>query len=251
MIHFVGAGSGAIDLITVRGMHLLEQADCVIYAGSLVNPQLLDYCKNNPEIYNSATMNLEEVLDILISRADMGKNVVRLHTGDPALYGAIGEQMDELKKRGIEYDVTPGITAAFSAAAALKMEMTLPGITQTVIFTRMVGRTGVPEREAIENISRIGATMAIYLSASLAEELSSKLLLGGYKENTPVAICHKVSWPDEKIIITDLTNMAEAVKDNNLELTTLFLVGECIGATDFEKSKLYDKSFETIFRKAE
>ena len=248
MVHFVGAGSGAEDLITVRGMNHLKAADCVVYAGSLVNPKLLDYCKPETEIFNSALMTLEEVMDILISRSQADKYVVRLHTGDPSLYGAIGEQIRELNRLGIKYDVTPGVSAAFSAAASLCQELTLPGISQSIILTRMEGKTPMPEKESIINFAKIGATMAIYLSASDAAGLKSQLLEGGYNLSTPVAICHKVSWPDEKIYITDVEHMDTVVERENLKLTTLFLVGEVLGANDFLKSRLYASDFTTIFR---
>lgn len=250
MIHFVGAGSGAKDLITVRGMELLKKADCVVYAGSLVNKELLDYCKEGTEIYNSATMNLDEVMEILISRAREGKEVVRLHTGDPSLYGAIGEQIDQLKKEGLDFDVTPGVTAAFSAAAALGQELTLPGITQTIIFTRVEGRTKMPERESIRALSMSRSTMAIYLSATRVEKLVEELLAGGYEENTPVAICYKVSWPDERIFKTTVGQLVGLVQRENLTLTTLFLIGDVIGSEEFEKSRLYAPDFSTCFREA-
>lgn len=248
MIHFVGAGSGAVDLITVRGMNLLKEADVVIYAGSLVNPELLEYCKEGAEIFNSAYMDLGEVLALFEKYENDGKNIVRLHTGDPSLYGAIGEQIEFLKAKDIDFDVTPGVTAAFSAAAALGQELTLPGITQTVIFTRVEGKTKVPSKESIKALAQAGATMAVYLSASQAAKLKEDLL-AGYSEDTKVAICHKVSWDDQKIIISTIKDMDKAVKENGLELTTLFLVGDVLEATDFEKSRLYASDFQTIFRK--
>lgn len=250
MIHFVGAGCGAPDLITVRGAKLLEKADCVVYAGSLVNPELLNMCKSEAEIYNSATMDLDEVMDILISRDKSGKEVVRLHTGEPSLYGAIGEQIDVLKQQNIQFDVTPGVTAAFGAAASLGAELTLPGITQTVIFTRVEGRTPMPEDESIERLANAKATMAVYLSATRAEELRNSLLNGGYSKTTPVAICYKVSWPDEKIWVSTVDKFADIVKEQNLTLTTLFLIGDVIGAREFDKSRLYAADFSTIFREA-
>ena len=248
MIHFVGAGCGAADLITVRGMRLLEEADCVIYAGSLVSKDLLKYCKNDALIYDSAYLNLDQVLEIFLSQEAAGHMTVRLHTGDPSLYGAIGEQMRLLDEKSIAYDVTPGVTAAFGAAASMGLEMTLPGITQTVIFTRVEGRTPMPEKESIKALSQAQATMAVYLSATRVEELASQLIAGGYKDTTPVAICFKVTWPDEKIWITTINQMATIVKENKLTLTTLFIVGDVIGAKDFDKSKLYDAAFSTCFR---
>lgn len=250
MIDFVGAGSGAVDLITVRGMNLLKDADCVVYAGSLVNPDILSYCRDDCEIYNSATMNFDEVMEILISKEAAGKKVVRLHTGDPALYGSIGEQIEELKKHNIEYRVTPGVTAAFAAAASCNLEMTLPGISQTVILTRAEGRTRMPQGESIASLASHGATMAIYLSASVADKVSKELIEGGYRPDTPVAICYKVSWPDEAIIYSTVENMAKDAKAAGLTLTTLFIVGECVNAHDFERSRLYAADFSTCYREA-
>lgn len=250
MIHFVGAGCGAADLITVRGMHLLEKADCVIYAGSLVSKDLLTYCKKDAQIHDSAYLDLDQVIEIMRKQEAEGLTTVRLHTGDPALYGAIGEQMRILEEKGIAYDVTPGVTAAFGAAASLGIEMTLPGITQTVIFTRVEGRTPMPARESIEALSKAQATMAVYLSATRTEELMRQLMSGGYKSATPVAVCYKVSWPEEKIWITTVGQMSDIVKENQLTLTTLFIIGDVIGAKDFDKSKLYDASFSTCFRES-
>ena len=250
MIHFVGAGCGAPDLITVRGAKLLEKADCVVYAGSLVNPKLLEYCKEDTPIFNSATMTLDEVMEILISRAKEGKEVVRLHTGDPSIYGAIAEQMDVLDAEGIEYDVVPGVTAAFGAAAQLRTELTLPEISQTVILTRAEGKTPVPNRESISALSAHGASMAVYLSATRVKELRESLLEGGYDKSTPVAICYKVTWPDEKIILSNIENMVKDTEDNGLRLTTLFLISPAIGSKDYKKSRLYAADFSTCYREA-
>ncbi len=250
MIHFVGAGCGAADLITVRGMRLLEEADCVIYAGSLVSKDLLTYCKKDALIYDSAFLNLDQVMDIMLAQEEAGHITVRLHTGDPSLYGAIGEQMRILDERGLAYDVTPGVTAAFGAAASMGLEMTLPGITQTVIFTRVEGRTPMPDRESIRNLSQARATMAVYLSATRVKELAGQLMDGGYESTTPVAVCYKVSWPEEKIWITTIGQVEELVQKEGLSLTTLFIIGDVIGAKDFDKSRLYDASFSTCFREA-
>ena len=250
MIHFVGAGCGASDLITVRGARLLEKADLVVYAGSLVSKDLLNYCRDGIEIYDSAKLNLEEVMELLVSRALEGKEVVRLHTGDPSLYGAIAEQIEILEAKGLEYDVTPGVTAAFGAAASIGTELTLPGITQTIIFTRVEGKTRMPERESIKELSSHGASMAVYLSATRVEELAKQLLEGGYDKDTPVAICYKVSWEDEKIIISTVEKMVEDTYSNNLTLTTLFLISKALKAKDFEKSRLYAADFSTCYREA-
>ena len=201
MIHFVGAGSGAPDLITLRGKTFLEQADVIIYAGSLVNPQLLDYAKKGCQIYNSAKMTLEEVLDVMFAAEEEKKMTVRLHTGDPCLYGAIREQMDVLDEKGIEYDYTPGVSSFCGAASALNLEYTLPDVSQTVIITRMAGRTPVPEKEEIAKLASHRATMVVFLSTGLLEQLSERLIAGGYTADTPAAIVYKATWEDEKAFV--------------------------------------------------
>ena len=209
MIHFVGAGSGAPDLITLRGKTFLEQADVIIYAGSLVNPQLLDYAKEGCEIYNSAKMTLEEVLDVMFDAEVKGLTTVRLHTGDPCLYGAIREQMDVLDEKGIEYDYTPGVSSFCGAASALNLEYTLPDVSQTVIITRMAGRTPVPEKEEIAKLASHGATMVVFLSTGLLEQLSQRLIAGGYTADTPAAIVYKATWEDEKAFVCTVGTLAE------------------------------------------
>lgn len=246
MVHFVGAGSGAVDLITVRGKNLLEKADIIIYAGSLVNPELLNYAKSDAEIYNSAKMNLDEVIEVM-KRGDT-KNIVRLHTGDPCIYGAIREQMDKLNSLGIEYDVCPGVSSFCGAAAALKAEYTLPDVSQTVIITRMEGRTPVPEREKINLLAQHGATMVIFLSAGLLKELSEELIKGGYSMDTPAAIVYKATWPDEKVIRCTVGTLYEKAQENNVKKTALITVGNFLG-DDYSLSKLYDKTFTTEYRK--
>ncbi len=248
MVHFVGAGCGATDLITIRGVKHLETADIVIYAGSLVNPQLLEYTKDGCEIFNSASMTLEDVLAVMQRGNAENKKVVRLHTGDPSIYGAIREQMDELVKMDIEFDVTPGVSALFGAAASLKAEYTLPDVSQTVIITRMAGRTPVPERENIASLAAHNATMAIYLSTGLLEGLCEELVSGGYSMDTPAAIVYKASWDDEKKIIGTIKELPKMAKENNITKTALILVGNFLGDA-YEKSKLYDKSFTHEFRK--
>ena len=197
MIDFVGAGPGAADLITVRGKARLEQADIVIYAGSLVNPELLSYIKKGCQIYNSASMTLEEVIAVMEEGEKQGKKIVRLHTGDPCIYGAIREQMDLLDEKRIAYEVVPGVSSFIGAAAALKAEFTLPDVSQTVILTRMAGRTPVPEKEEISKLASHHATMVIFLSSSMLEKLSQRLMEGGYEADTPAAIVYKATWPDE------------------------------------------------------
>lgn len=249
-ISFVGAGPGAVDLITVRGKQLIESADVIVYAGSLVNPALLDYAKKDCEIHNSAKMTLEEVMDVMISAHNKGLKVVRLHTGDPSVYGAIREQMDILDENKIQYEVCPGVSAAFGAAAALNLEYTLPGISQTLIVTREEGRTAVPENEGIINLSKAQASMAIYLSAGLLPSLQEKLLKGGYKEDTPAAIVYKATWPEEKIMYCTVGTLEKTGTENNIKNTAIILVGDAINASNYEKSKLYSKDFSTGFREA-
>ncbi|MBC8542122.1 MAG: precorrin-4 C(11)-methyltransferase [Clostridia bacterium] len=249
MITFVGAGPGAADLITVRGLKRLEQADIVIYAGSLVNPALLDGTREGCEIYNSAHMTLEEVIDVCIRGEKEQKQVVRLHTGDPCIYGAIREQMDLLDEAGIEYEVIPGVSSFIGAAASLKAEFTLPDVSQTVILTRMEGRTPVPEKERIEELARHQATMVIFLSAGMLGELSQRLQEGGYAPETSAAIVYKATWPDEKIIYTTVAQLEEAAAANGIHKTALIFVGEFLGDR-YERSKLYDPTFSHEYREA-
>ncbi|MCR4650041.1 MAG: precorrin-4 C(11)-methyltransferase [Lachnospiraceae bacterium] len=250
MVHFVGAGSGAKDLITVRGMKLIEEADVIIYAGSLVNPELLEYAKKDCEIYNSATMTLEDTVEIFKNAENEGKNTVRLHTGDPSIYGAIREQMDELDALSIKYDVTPGVSACFGAASSLNLEYTLPGVSQTLIITRMEGKTSVPEKESIEKLASHNASMAIYLSTGLLGELSEKLKEGGYEGSTPAAIVYKATWPDEKAFICTIDTLEETARINDIKKTAIILIGEAITHTDYYKSKLYSADFSTEYRNA-
>ena len=250
MINFVGAGSGAKDLITVRGMNLLKEADVIIYAGSLVNPELLEYKSEDSEVYNSATMTLEEIIDVMKKSEAEGKKTVRLHTGEPSLYGAVREQMDELDKLGIAYESTPGVSACFGAASTLDLEYTLPGVSQSLIITRMEGKTKVPEGESIESFAKHNASMAIYLSSSLTKELSEKLIAGGYDPKTPAAIVYKATWPDEKVFLCTIETLDECAKENNITKTAIILVGDVIAHSSYEKSKLYSADFSTEFRKA-
>ena len=248
MIWFVGAGPGAQDLITVRGQRLLKEADMVIYAGSLVNPVLLDMCKETCEIYNSAFLTLEEVLDHLIRGEREGKKIVRLHTGDPSLYGAIKEQMDALDKEGIEYQICPGVSSFCGAAAALRAEYTLPGISQSVIITRMAGRTPVPERESIRSFASHQATMTIFLSTGMLLELQKELIAGGYSPDTPAAIVYKATWPDEKVYHCTIDSLARTAKENGIKKTALIVVGRILNS-EYQRSELYHPDFTTEFRK--
>lgn len=249
MINFVGAGPGAVDLITVRGKELLEKADVIIYAGSLVNPKLLDYKKEECKVFNSAKMTLDEVIDVMKEYSLNGKEIVRLHTGDPSIYGAIREQMDRLNELNLEYEITPGVSSFFGAAATLKAEYTLPNVSQTVIITRMAGRTPVPEKEEISLLAAHKATMVIFLSTGMLEKLRERLLIGGYKKDTPAAIVYKATWDDEKKFICTVDTLPKVAKDNNITKTALIIVGDFLGS-DYELSKLYDAEFTHEFRKA-
>lgn len=249
MITFVGAGPGAADLITLRGHKALLEADMVIYAGSLVNPQLLEDTKPGCEILNSAHMTLEEVSAAMTRGEKEGKKVVRLHTGDPCIYGAIREQMDLLDQEGIPYEVVPGVSSFLGAAAALKAEFTLPEVSQTVILTRMEGRTPVPEAESIQSLAAHGATMVVFLSAGMLEELSRRLTEGGYAPDTPAAIVYKATWPEEKVIRTTVEKLAASAREAGVQKTALILVGDFLGS-DYARSKLYDPGFTHEFREA-
>ncbi|MBQ7647338.1 MAG: precorrin-4 C(11)-methyltransferase, partial [Clostridia bacterium] len=245
--HFVGAGSGAVDLITVRGARLLKEADIVIYAGSLVNPELLSYTKDGCETYNSANMTLEDVIKVIVAAEEKGKTTVRLHTGDPSIYGAVREQFEELDKLGIAYDVCPGVSSFCGAASSLKTEYTMPEVSQTVIITRAEGRTPVPEKESIAELSRHLATMVLFLSTSLSEKLQNELILGGYPEETPVAIVYKATWKDEKIYRATVGTLHETIVKSGLKKTALIIVGDSMGEK-YTRSLLYDPGFTTEFR---
>lgn len=251
MVYFVGAGCGAKDLITVRGARLLSQADVIIYAGSLVNPELLEYAKPDCGIYNSASMTLEEVVSVLERAAQEEKTAVRLHTGDPSVYGAIREQMDCLRERGIPFSVVPGVSSFCGAAAALQAEYTLPGVSQSVIITRMAGRTPVPEGEELSGLASHGASMAVFLSAGMLDGLRDKLLAGGaYSPQTPAAIVYKATWPEEKAVVGTIEDLPRMARENGIDKTALILVGGFLGER-YERSKLYDPSFSHGFRKAD
>ena len=250
MIHFVGAGSGGADLITVRGARLLGEADCIIYAGSLVNPDVLQYAGPSCMLYDSAGMTLEKVIDRMAENERAGKSTVRLHTGDPSLYGAIREQMDRLDALSLPYDVTPGVSSFCGAAAALQAEYTLPDVSQSVIITRMAGRTPVPEGEALRKMASHGCTMVLFLSTGLLEDVERELLAGGaYTPDTPAAIVYKATWPDEKVFRCTVGTLAQTARDNHITKTALITVGGFLG-TDYERSKLYDPSFTHGFREA-
>ena len=249
MVYFVGAGSGAPDLITVRGARLLNQADQIIYAGSLVNPELLDYKKESAVVYDSAKMTLEEVVEKIQEAESTGKMTVRLHTGDPCVYGAIREQMDELDKLGVGYDVTPGVSSFSGAAAALCAEYTLPEVSQSVIITRMAGRTPVPEGEELRKMASHGCTMVLFLSTGLLEDVEQELAAGGYAPDTPAAIVYKATWPEQRVYRCTVSTLAKTARENQVTKTALITIGHFLG-DDYERSKLYDPTFTHEFREA-
>ena len=250
MVYFVGAGCGAADLITVRGMRLIEKADVVIYAGSLVNPELLSFAKKNAKIFDSSRMTLDEMVDVCAKAEEDGLMTVRLHTGEPSLYGAVGEQMRRLDALGISYESCPGVSACFGAAASLNMEFTLPDVSQSLIITRLAGRTAVPEKESIESFAAHHASMAIYLSAGMIGELSKRLIAGGYSADTPAALVYKATWPDEKAYVTTVGQMPEIAEKQGIHKFTVILVGDAIARRGFADSRLYAADFSTEFRKA-
>ncbi|QDW74638.1 precorrin-4 C(11)-methyltransferase [Lachnospiraceae bacterium KGMB03038] len=249
MIYFVGAGPGAEDLITVRGQRLLRGADVVIYAGSLVNPELLKETKKCCKIYNSAHMTLEEVLEVMERAEGEGLDTVRLHTGDPSLYGAVREQMDQLDQKGISYESCPGVSSFCGAAAALNLEYTLPDLSQSVVITRMEGRTPVPEREKVSAFAAHQTTMVLFLSAGLLENLEKELLAGGYEADTPAAIVYKATWPEEACYLCTVGTLAETAKTYGITKTALIIVGQVVTHQNYQRSKLYDPEFTTGYRK--
>ena len=249
MISFVGAGPGDSDLITVKGLKLLNAADVIIYAGSLVSKDILSGIKEGAKVFDSAKMTLEEVIEEFTKAEEAGLNTVRLHTGDPSIYGAIKEQIDTLDLLGYKYEVIPGVTSATAACARIAKEFTLPEVSQTLIITRMEGRTKVPETEKLAELAKHKTSMAIYLSASLTEKGQAALLKGYEDPNTPVVIAYKATWADEKIIYTNIVNLVKDAKEHNITKHALILVGNFINA-HYERSKLYDPSFSTEYRKA-
>ena len=248
---FIGAGPGDPELITLKGKKFLEKADVVIYAGSLLNPGILKFTKQYVELYDSATMNREEILKIMVKAVREGKLVARVHDGDPSIYGALQEQLDFLAKEGIEYDIVPGVSSLFAAAASLKRELTLPGISQTVIITRPEGRTPVPESENIRELARHRTTMAIFLGVQHIDSVVKEIEQGGYSKDTPVAVVHKASWREEKIIKGTLDDIVGKVKKAGIKETALIIVGEVLNPKAYDYSKLYDPSFTHGYRKGD
>jgi precorrin-4/cobalt-precorrin-4 C11-methyltransferase len=247
-VYFIGAGPGAPDLITVRGAQLIHSADCIIYAGSLVNIKLFEDCK--APLHDSSQLHLAEIVDLMVTACDRGGDVARVHTGDPSLYGAIKEQMLRLDERGIDWEIVPGVTSAFGAAAALGVELTLPEVTQSVIITRRGGRTPVPVLESLPRLAAHQATLIIYLSVSMIEDVVAELIEGGYQSGTPVAVVMKATWPDEKIVRGCLADITQKVKEENITKTALICVGRVFGESAFKAaSKLYDKNFSHALRR--
>lgn len=247
MISFVGAGPGDVDLITVKGRLLLEKADIVIYAGSLVSVKHLEFCKSDCDFHNSAKMTLEEVIEIIVNANNSGLNVVRLHTGDPTIYGAIREQMDLLDDKGIIYEVIPGVSSFTAACCSIKREFTLPEVSQTIILTRIEGRTQVPLSEDLESLAAHGASMALFLSVKEIDRVIEKLIKGYKRDDVPVAVVYKATWEDEKIIRGRLCDIGEKVKKEGITKTAQILVGDFIEG-DYSRSKLYDPGFTHEYR---
>ena len=250
MIYFIGAGPGAVDLITVKGKELLEKADLIIYAGSLVNPKLLDYAKPECVIMDSASMTLEEVIAAMVPAAQEGKLVVRLHTGDPSVYGAHREQIDMLRSYDLDFEIVPGVSSFCAAAAALDAEYTLPNVSQSVIITRMEGRTPVPNKQKIADYAAHKATMVIFLSSGMLEKLQTELIKGGYSADTPAAIVYKASWPDEKVVRCTVGTIAASATEHNITKTALITVGNFLGY-EYERSELYNPTYTHMFRQAD
>ncbi len=248
MINIVGAGSGAVDLITVRGAKILAAADVVIYAGSLVNPQLLEYCKADAEIYNSAKMTLEEIVEVCVSAQKCGKEVCRLQTGDTSIYGSIREQMNEFDRLGLEYKITPGVSSMNGAASSLCCEYTPSGVSQTIIITRAEGKTPVPEKENLQSLASHNASMVLFLTSSLVEKAQNDLISGGYPKDAKAAIVYKATWADEQIYRCTLGTLAKTANENKITKTALIVVGNCLGK-ECERSHLYSGKFATEYRK--
>lgn len=247
-VHFVGAGPGDKELITLKGYKLLSNADVVVYAGSLVNPALLEYCKEGCEIHNSASMDLFEIVDVMEKGIKAGKSVVRLQTGDFSIYGSIREQVEVLAKSGVDYDCTPGVSSFLGASSALGVEYTVPEISQSVIITRMEGRTPVPSKESIESFAQHQTSMVIFLSVQEISKVVSRLMEGGYPSDTPIAVVYKATWPEQKVVRGTLQDIAKKVSEENITKTALIMVGKFLG-DEYNYSKLYDKDFKHEYRK--
>ncbi|MDE1867567.1 MAG: precorrin-4 C(11)-methyltransferase [Thaumarchaeota archaeon] len=248
-VYFVGCGPGDPELITVKAKKLIQKADVVVYSGSLIPPEIVKLCKK-AELYDAAKLVREDIFKILHDNALKGKLVVRLHDGDPSIYGAIREQTDNLKKEGIEFEVVPGITSFLASAAVLGCELTLPGVTQTIIVTRAESRTKVPTREKISELAKHKATMIFYLSVHLISDIVKETIKGGYSKSTPVAVVYRASWNDEKVIKGTLENIAKKIRDEKITKTAIIIIGEIVNPKHYEYSRLYDKTFSNGYRKA-
>ncbi|MBI5563192.1 MAG: precorrin-4 C(11)-methyltransferase [Deltaproteobacteria bacterium] len=247
-VYFVGAGPGDPELITVKGMRLLSGADVVVYAGSLVQAAVLKYCRNGAEMRDSAQMNLDEIMDVIIGAAKAGKKCVRLSTGDPSLYGALREQTRALEAEGIPYEICPGVSSAFASAAVLKRELTAPGGSQTVIFTRLSGRTPVPARESLSSLASHGATICVFLSAASIDDVAAELSKG-YSSSTPASVVYRATWEDERVFTGTLADIADKVKSAGISRHALIIVGDALGQGGEEASRLYDRAFSHGLRK--
>lgn len=248
-VYFVGCGPGDPDLITVKAKKLLQKADVVVYSGSLIPPQILKVCKK-AKLHDASGLVREEIFEILKENAQKNKIVIRLHDGDPAIYGAIREQTDNLQKDGIEYEIVPGVTSFLASSAALGLQLTLPGVTQTIIITRAEKRTKVPEREQISELAKHKSTMIFYLSVHLLPDIVKEAIRGGYPRSTPAAVVYKASWPDQKIITGTLENIVKKVWAEKITRTAIVMIGDVIQPKSYEYSKLYDKTFSHGYRKA-
>lgn len=251
IVYFVGSGPGDPELITLKAKRLVEQADVIIYSGSLFNPKNLEYAKKGAELYDAAVIDREKIYQVLRDSALQGRLAVRFHDGDPALFSTIREQIDKLEADGIECKVVPGVTAILGAAADLKLELTLPGVTQSLIITRAELRTPVPERESIAELAKHGATMAFYLSVHLIGDVVEELLKGAYTKDTPAAVVYRATWDDEKIIKGTLGDIAEKTRKAKIIKTALIIVGDVIAPKKYEYSKVYDAGFTHGYRKAD
>ncbi|WP_076459861.1 cobalt-precorrin-4 methyltransferase [Limosilactobacillus caccae] len=247
IVSFVGAGPGETDLITLKGYKLLAEADVVIYAGSLINKDLLNYCKDGAELYDSATMTLDDIVDRMEESVKADKEVVRLQTGDFSIYGSIREQIEEMKKRGIDYQCVPGVSSFLGAASSMGVEYTVPEVSQSVIITRMAGRTPVPEKESLQSLAQHQTSMVIFLSVQGIKKVVDQLIAGGYPTDTPAAVIYKATWPDEKEVRGTLADIAQKVHDADIRRTALIMVGKFLG-DEYNYSHLYDASFSTMFR---
>ena len=247
-VFFVGCGPGDPELITIKAKKLIQKADVVVYSGSLIPPPILNLCKQG-KLHDASKLIREEIFDLLYKNAKKGRLVVRLHDGDPSIYGAIKEQIDNLEKKGIHSTVVPGVTAFLASAAALCTQLTLPGVTQTIIVTRAESRTKVPKRERISELAKHGATLIFYLSVHLLSELTAEAVAGGYKKSTPVAVVYRASWKDQKIVKGTLGDITDKVKAEKITRTAIVIISDVIDPETYEYSKLYDKNFSHGYRK--